>query len=234
MKNNNLSKTTIFTAITILFLSVIGLYLLIFLKIEPVSIGEQSYVGNLVTIMGVLITIIVGFQIYNIIDMRQEQKIIDKKMNEFKVKVNEERDNLKTTIKALDTHNEQLRVSFETLNNHSDAISYAFQVFANQFYNEKKYTDSIGFFLYSIYYLPNTANANQLQKRIHILQSKLEELKKNGNTLDSPEVLSQLSEKIEDQCIEMSHNMTKKERAAILLGISECTKIIKELCNKKS
>lgn len=61
----------------ILILSIVLLYILVLLDVEPFDIKESSYVGVLVTIMGILVTIIVGYQIYTSIDIKEQIKKVE-------------------------------------------------------------------------------------------------------------------------------------------------------------
>ncbi|WP_308764125.1 hypothetical protein [uncultured Bacteroides sp.] len=41
-------------------------------RIQPFSVSESAYIGIIVTLMGIIFTIFVGYQIYNIIDIKKE------------------------------------------------------------------------------------------------------------------------------------------------------------------
>lgn len=43
-------------------------------RIAPFSISEATYIGIITTLMGVIFTIFVGYQVYNIIDIKKEIK----------------------------------------------------------------------------------------------------------------------------------------------------------------
>lgn len=71
------NKTKIIVSFSVLLIAVIILYCMVLFDVEPLNIKESSYVGVLVTIMGILVTIIVGYQIYNSIDIKEHIKKVE-------------------------------------------------------------------------------------------------------------------------------------------------------------
>lgn len=71
------NKTKIIVSFSVLLIAVIILYCIVLFDVEPLNIKESSYVGVLVTIMGILVTIIVGYQIYNSIDIKEHIKKVE-------------------------------------------------------------------------------------------------------------------------------------------------------------
>lgn len=57
-------------------------------RIVPFTISEATYIGILVSLMGIIFTIFVGYQIYNIIDIKKELKDLDNHKKEFENSIN--------------------------------------------------------------------------------------------------------------------------------------------------
>lgn len=77
------NKTKIIISFSILFIAVIVLYIITLLDVEPYAIQESSYIGVLVTIMGIIFTILVGYQIFNKIEIKEQIHDIKKKEKEI-------------------------------------------------------------------------------------------------------------------------------------------------------
>ncbi|WP_041504743.1 MULTISPECIES: hypothetical protein [Sanguibacteroides] len=46
-------------------------------RVAPFTMSEATYIGILVSLMGIIFTIFVGYQIYNVIDIKRELKHLD-------------------------------------------------------------------------------------------------------------------------------------------------------------
>lgn len=67
------------------------------LRIVPFEVSEATYVGIIVTFMGVIVTILVGYQIYNSIEIKRD---IEKQRAEFKREIENQKEELKNDIEG--------------------------------------------------------------------------------------------------------------------------------------
>lgn len=72
MKNKEKTLYWIILFVSLIF-SVIAI-ILSWLNIKKVDVSELNYIGIIVTLLGVIFTIFVGYQIYNVINIRDELK----------------------------------------------------------------------------------------------------------------------------------------------------------------
>ena len=70
----------------------IGLSLL---RVAPFEMTESTYVGIIVTLMGIIVTVLVGYQIYNAIELKRD---IEKQRIEFKEEIESRNRELKGSI----------------------------------------------------------------------------------------------------------------------------------------
>lgn len=82
----NKTKNIYCWIIVSLFCSITAICLSLF-RIEPFIVSESTYVGTIVTLMGIIFTIFVGYQIYNIIDIKKELENFSSQKEQLKESV---------------------------------------------------------------------------------------------------------------------------------------------------
>lgn len=95
MKQWMINLILFFTAITAIGISLI--------RVVPFEITEATYVGIIVTLLGIIATILVGYQIYNAIELKRD---IERQRTEFKEEI--ERQNRKLVF---DIEEQKLKVT---------------------------------------------------------------------------------------------------------------------------
>lgn len=71
------NKLKIVISVVILYIAVAVLYVITLLDVEPYAIQESSYVGILVTIMGIIFALLVAYQIFNTIDIKEKIRKVE-------------------------------------------------------------------------------------------------------------------------------------------------------------
>ena len=71
-----------------LVVSIIAICIAIF-RIEPFVVSEETYIGLIATLIGVSVTMLIGYQIYNVVEYKQELKKQVTEINELKKKTDE-------------------------------------------------------------------------------------------------------------------------------------------------
>lgn len=121
--NKRIKKLTIWSIVNTFF--VVLIIFLIIVNIKPYDMSEATFIGTMISSMGVLFTVIASYQIYNIIELNHRFKQVDEteqKMNSMLIQFEQRVGNMDEVMHKVYAYGLTTRaLSAMTNNNNKDA-----------------------------------------------------------------------------------------------------------------
>lgn len=148
-----------------------------------VAISTENWFSFLVSLIGICATFIVGFQIYNAIDMRAKTEELTHQLEKTESKIVE-----------LSEFQDKFNIFKDELDQNSKELADAFEAIAEFFLHQGKTTEAIIYKLHALSQLPDSINIDYVRRSLNALLELLPttptEFKENITTITANHILN--------------------------------------------